>query len=118
MLTITLFYALFTILIVGSILNPILERCDVLAKEETEQIAEEDNEGEQGSCCLKFKKKLVEFDQRWFAPVFIRAVPPKPKTYDDNQEQNPQNLQLQERQSSAVDWSLNDTETDDNSKSN
>ena len=90
MLTITLFYALFTILIVGSILNPILERCDVLAKEGSEeQVPDEDiNEGEKGNCCLKFKKKLVEFDQRWFAPVFIRAVPPKPKTYDDNQEQN------------------------------
>jgi len=37
MLTITLFYALFTILIIGSILNPILERCDVLAKEDSGQ---------------------------------------------------------------------------------
>lgn len=43
MLTITLFYALFTILIVGSILNPILERCDVLAKESGPSIDNDDN---------------------------------------------------------------------------
>ena len=46
MLTITLFYALFTILIIGSILNPILERCDVLAKDESENQQEDENEGE------------------------------------------------------------------------
>lgn len=39
MLVITIIYALFSVLGIGSILNPVLRRCDVLAKPN----AEEDN---------------------------------------------------------------------------
>lgn len=65
MLSITLIYALITILFVGSILNPILERCDVLAKHDnqSEPLAIEGNgEGHKENICSKFKKSLVNFD--------------------------------------------------------
>lgn len=64
MLTITLFYALFTILVIGSILNPILKRCDVLAKDEDpNEVKEEVIDGdEKTNCCLKFKKRLIAWD--------------------------------------------------------
>jgi len=76
MLIITMIYALLTILGVGSILNPILKRCDVLAKP-LDDLQIEDNshngdEGEQKRCCFKFKRTIVNFNQNFFAPIFIR----------------------------------------------
>ena len=55
MLSITLIYALMTILIVGSSLNPILARCDVLAKPKGEAEPEETEEESRKRCCGNFK---------------------------------------------------------------
>lgn len=58
MLSITLIYSLITILIIGSSLNPILARCDVLAKPKNEVEPEETEETEEESrkrCCGNFK---------------------------------------------------------------
>jgi solute carrier family 9 (sodium/hydrogen exchanger), member 8 len=59
MLVITIIYALLTILGVGSILNPILEKCDVLAKPQNNERDQENNFGEQTRCCARFKNWIV-----------------------------------------------------------
>lgn len=63
----TLLYALFTILGIGSILNPILERLGV-KRDAAADAAEELNErlreagGQPKNCCQRFKTKIRKFD--------------------------------------------------------
>jgi hypothetical protein len=63
MLSITIIYALITILGVGSILHPILHKCEVLSKPLGENYPREEqenmnNEEERKKCCSKFKKMV------------------------------------------------------------
>jgi len=73
----TLLYALFTILGIGTILNPILERMGV-KRDPTADAAEEMNErlkeaaGRPKNCCQKFKAAIRRFDNETFAPLFIK----------------------------------------------
>ena len=70
MLSITLIYAIITILGVGSILNPILVKCDVTAKasdtapqtSEIERPQESGNLARKENCSSKFKNFIKHFD--------------------------------------------------------
>ena len=75
MLSLTLIYALFTILGVGSILNPLLRKCGVtrLPDEEAAAVsAEASVDDSNQNCCQNFKKWLVHFNRTKFGPVFIK----------------------------------------------
>lgn len=80
MLSLTLIYALITILVVGSMLNPILDRwTDGVkggVKDAAPEVAAEanldDGPEENKKCCGDFKRGLKSFDQKYFAPLFIR----------------------------------------------
>lgn len=72
MLSLTLIYALFTILGVGSILNPLLRKAGVTRMPEDEaEVAAPEIEGNK-NCCQNFKKWLVNFNKTKFGPVFIK----------------------------------------------
>ena len=70
MLSITLIYSIITILGVGSVLSPILEKCDVMAKDsgpsvqaqEVERPQESGNLVRKENCCHKLKKCIQHFD--------------------------------------------------------
>ena len=76
----TLLYALFTILGIGSILNPILERLGVkrnAADDAAEELTERMNEANGNvprNCCSKLKKRIRHFDNETFSPLFIKDV--------------------------------------------
>ena len=76
MLIITVIYALITILGIGSALNPILDKCGVLAKDKQDAVKEleetgEVQEGEQRKkCCMGVKNTMFKWDQRYFKPTF------------------------------------------------
>ena len=75
MLIITLLYALFTILGISSILNPIMERCEVTKKDLTDDEKElqrlQENNRHKGFC-QRLKIKLTFFDRYYFSPHFIK----------------------------------------------
>lgn len=83
MLVITIIYSLLTILGIGSILNPILKKCDVLAKPIDENEIIEEEAGEKKKCCSNLKNCLIHFNQRYFAPIFIRSKETRSKNYTD-----------------------------------
>jgi NhaP-type Na+/H+ or K+/H+ antiporter len=69
MLSITLIYAILTILFVGSALNPILNYCEVT--KQLPVVANPDNiHQERKRCCQGFKKMVADYDQRYFSPIF------------------------------------------------
>jgi hypothetical protein len=72
MLSITLIYAIITILFVGSSLNPILNYCEVTKQPMAEAMPEQDQieDMEKKRCCQGFKKCVADFDQRYFSPIF------------------------------------------------
>jgi len=73
MLSITLLYALFTILGVGSALNPILQKCDVKQKvtdDEQSDLIPGSQQQEKKKCCMNFKKFLISIDQSILSPIF------------------------------------------------
>lgn len=72
MLIDTLLYSFLTILIQGSILNPVLTKCDVKQKPGNEL---EDGEfgGRPENCCNRFKRRISMFDRTTFAPLFIKS---------------------------------------------
>jgi NhaP-type Na+/H+ or K+/H+ antiporter len=83
MLAITLIYSLVTILGIGSILNPILTKCEVRRKPGADQPEPEevnpvtnpdnqDNTGERKRCCQDFKRLVSYLNQHYFSPVFIK----------------------------------------------
>jgi len=117
MLSLTLIYALMTILIVGSLLNPILDRWTDGVKGgvkdmEPEVIAEanpDDGPEERKKCCSDFKRGLKNFDQRYFAPLFIRKQSEKRSPGKTDQNSLGGTELKVERQES--DWSLEDTGT-------
>ena len=83
MLSITLIYALITILFVGSSLNPILNYCEVTGngqpmEEPSPEQFESENEMEKKRCCQGFKKCMANFDQRYFSPIFTMQPIDKP----------------------------------------
>lgn len=78
----TLLYSLFTILGIGSILNPLLDklgvkntdesRGDVSARNELDSSsAQEEREVPRG-CSARMKKKIRTFDNEYFSPLFIK----------------------------------------------
>jgi len=79
MLSITLIYALITILGVGSFLNPVLNYGEVTRKEGISAEPEEIESGvEKKRCCQGFKKCVADFDQRYFSPVFTMQSSKEP----------------------------------------
>lgn len=68
----TLLYSFITILIIGSFLNPLLAKMDVKRKpiDANASMEEENNEGT--GCCVRFKRRLAEFDHEHFSPLFIK----------------------------------------------
>ena len=74
----TMVFTLITILGVGSFLQPILTKCDVMRKPTSErsslkEMQNEGDEAEREKCCLKGKIYLYNFNVNYFAPFFIRA---------------------------------------------
>lgn len=98
MLITTLIYAFISILLVGSFMNPILERLNVRQPpsksarrismdKQSALTIEGQGEYDQGrtrsegggsyqtnNCCLRFKKAFGRFNHRYFAPLFIRNM--------------------------------------------
>ena len=117
MLSLTLIYALITILVVGSLLNPILDRWTDGVKggvkdANPEAIVEanlDDGPEQKKKCCSDFKRGLKSFDQKYFAPLFIRKQSDK-RSPAKAAQNSPGGTELKmERQ--ASDWSLHDTDT-------
>jgi sodium/hydrogen exchanger 8 len=117
MLSLTLIYALITILIVGSMLNPILDRWTDGVKggvkdANPEAIAEANpDDGPEGKkkCCSGFKRGLKNFDEKYFAPLFIRKQSEK-RSPAKAAQLSPGGTELKvERQ--ASDFSLYENET-------
>ena len=74
MLYTTLIFTLITILVIGSGLHPILERCEVMAKpEEVELEDASQQQQERSQCCSRFKAYIYNFNANYFAPIFIRV---------------------------------------------
>ena len=87
----TLIYSLITILIIGSALNPFLEKMEVKSKKEEvifsvtedsagqqniniagDQSNEADVAGRQTNCFNRLKKRVRDFDSVYFSPLFIK----------------------------------------------
>ena len=64
----TLLYSFTTILIQGSVLNPILSKCDVKMKPESYE-----DKPPRDNCCNRFKTRVQSFDTSHFAPLFIKT---------------------------------------------
>lgn len=67
----TLIYSFITILFIGSILNPVLNKMDVKRRAEEEedpssQLPHREN------CCGRFKERIRRFDSIYFSPLFIK----------------------------------------------
>jgi NhaP-type Na+/H+ or K+/H+ antiporter len=73
-LTDTLIFSLMTILIIGTMLNPILSKLDVKQKDNGRSSAMDDGEvtGKQYNCFNRFKKMVRDFDSVYFSPLFIK----------------------------------------------
>ena len=71
----TLIYAFITILGIGSILNPVLERLGV-KRTEADRAEELNNNDENGpprqGCSHRLKTRLRKFDNEYFSPLFIK----------------------------------------------
>lgn len=88
MLYLTIIYGLITILFVGSILHPVLVKCEVTKQSQREAPAaaasslQMDNQPkdsqEKVRCCKKFKSIMYNFNHVYFAPLFIK-VEDKPR---------------------------------------
>ena len=85
MLALTLIYALMTILGVGSILNPILHKCEVTrkpssAEDHPQSSGEDERQGSDDQearkrcchCCRDFKSLISHLNEHRFSPVFIK----------------------------------------------
>lgn len=68
-LSMSLLYAMFTILIQASILNPILDKCDV--KNTGDNVKMEIATGQ--GCFNNLKRRIMEFDANYFSPLFVKA---------------------------------------------
>ena len=72
----TLIYALFTILGIGSILNPVLDRLGVKrTAEDDERNDLNNNDGDEArreNCCMRMKTRIRKFDNEYFSPLFIK----------------------------------------------
>ena len=118
MLIITIIYALLSVLGIGSILNPVLKKCDVLAKSNPEGDLSADDlvsGRERKKCCQGFKQFVLYFDQRYFAPVFIRSqgknsiAKPQDPAYGDMHEESKEQV---ESGDTSV-WTVNDEDADE-----
>jgi hypothetical protein len=69
----TLVYSQFTILVLGSVLHPILVRCDVQQKVLTEEEQERLRQNKKPrNCCHRVKSSLAIFDMTVFSPLFVK----------------------------------------------
>ena len=70
----TILFGLFTILIIGSALNPLLERLNVKQTREMTMVRMDTDEvtGSQQRCFNRFKKMLNNFDTYDFRPHFTK----------------------------------------------
>jgi NhaP-type Na+/H+ or K+/H+ antiporter len=68
----TLCFSLVTILIQGSIMNPVLSKCDVKQKPELPG-QENDITGTSQNWFNRFKLRVRNFDNSYFAPLFIKS---------------------------------------------
>lgn len=72
MLIDTLLYSFLSILFQGSIMHPVLTKCDVKQKEENE-LQDGEFGGRPENCCNRFKSRISIFDRTTFAPLFIKS---------------------------------------------
>ena len=71
----TLIYSMITILGIGSILNPVLEKMGVKQTEEdTNNKTEQEKDTRPPNCCQRIKTRIRYFDNDTFAPLFIKDV--------------------------------------------
>ena len=72
----TLIYSMITILGIGSILNPVLERMGVKQTEEDtlRNKPGPDNNNRPQNWCQRIKSRIRYFDNETFAPLFIKDV--------------------------------------------
>lgn len=64
---VSLMYALFTILVQGSVLNPVMVKCQV---KQTSAFDLEIAEGE--GCFNRFKKRIMQLDSHYACPIFVK----------------------------------------------
>ena len=71
----TLIYSMLTILGIGSILNPVLEKMGVKQTEEdSNNKTELETSTRPPNCCQRIKTRIRYFDNDTFAPLFIKDV--------------------------------------------
>ena len=71
----TLIYSMLTILGIGSILNPVLDRMGVKQTEEDSNNKQEpETNTRPPNCCQRIKTRIRYFDNDTFAPLFIKDV--------------------------------------------
>lgn len=70
----TLIYALLTILGLGSVLYPVIQRCDVQEKPKLPKDPTIKREKKNRNCCHGIKYDLAKFDATIFSPLFIKDL--------------------------------------------
>lgn len=70
----TLLYAMFTILGIGSILNPVLDYLGVKAKESDKDDLVGQRPEENMNCSHRLKHKIRRFDTDYFSPLFVKDM--------------------------------------------
>ena len=69
----TLIYALFSILGIGSFLNPMLEKLGVKRNPEEQEMTDLAGPSNQDrNCCVRMKSRIRLFDNEYFSPLFIK----------------------------------------------
>ena len=69
----TLLISLITILIFGTVMNPVMERMDVMSKRvvgNLDNSLEDENQSAKG--CSKLKLTLSRWETNYFSPLFIK----------------------------------------------
>lgn len=118
MLYLTTIYGLITILIVGSILQPVLVKCEVTKQAEGEARSDLQVESqpkdpqEKVRCCKKFKGIMYNFNHVYFAPLFIKVEDKPRASYSaQNASSSPArgskeelNMKMEQKAADDLDW--------------
>lgn len=113
MLYLTIIYGLITILIVGSILHPVLVKCEVTKQAQGEAPsslqaeAQPKDTSEKVRCCKKFKAVMYNFNHVYFAPLFIKVEDKARPSYSARDPSGPGQEEMQRSEAKAaddIDW--------------
>eukprot|EP00742_Colponemidia_sp_Colp-10_P000553 GILJ01000603.1.p1 GENE.GILJ01000603.1~~GILJ01000603.1.p1 ORF type:complete len:564 (+),score=99.37 GILJ01000603.1:42-1694(+) len=76
--TVTLFYVMFTVLFVGSFMQPVLDKCGVLGanhKELSDPTESDKWDSTKASCCSEPKRFMLQLDARVIKPFLVNSAP-------------------------------------------